>query len=472
MKLFYFVLLTFISTTTLKAQLSCTGLLTQTFNYTGGVQTWTIPSDVTTITIKTRGASGGLAPSSANNAGGGAIMEAEYNVTGGSTVTILVGGTGTDGNDFESGGGGATGVYINGVLYIVAGGGGGEDNTGNGGNGLAGANGGNTLGDNAGACSTSSNNGLGGTGGNGGNHGEFNTPACVQGGGGGGGLNSGGLGNRNTNRGQGGGQGNIAGAAGGAGSLDDAIGTNGGWGWAGGGGADDRESGGGGGYSGGGGGPESFNPGGGGSFLRTGFISSFTADGTGTTTKLDGLVQICYLSTLPVNLLSFSGKQQTNYNLILWKTSNEYDINKFIIERSSDGYNFSQAGEVMAVNTGAGNAYEYRDLNIIPNKKYYYRLQILDNSGSLKYSPIVTVYANNRPDIIITYPNPVSDKLTISSGSQIRHIEISDLTGKILFKSNRINLSEPINTRAWPSGYYFIKVLTGTETIVKKIIKQ
>ncbi|MBS1631895.1 MAG: T9SS type A sorting domain-containing protein [Bacteroidetes bacterium] len=454
-----------------KSQLSCSGLTTQTFNFTGGVQTWTIPSDVTSIIIKTRGASGGLTTSSLHNAGGGAVMEAEYPVTGGETVTILVGGAGTNGNDFESGGGGATGVYINGVLYIVAGGGGGEDNTGDGGVGQAGTAGSSTLGDNNGACSTSPNNGKGGTGGSGGNHGEFNTLSCTHGGGGGGGFNSGGLGNGNTNRGQGGGQGNIAGAAGGAGALDDAVGVNGGWGWAGGGGADEKESGGGGGYSGGGGGPESYNPGGGGSFLRAGYNSSFTANGTGTTTRLDGLVQICYLTTLPVNLLSFSGKQEINYNLIKWRTANEYDINKFIIERSIDGYNFSSVGELIASNVSAGNDYEYRDLNIMPNKKYYYRLQILDNDGSYKYSPIVFVYANNRHDIIVVYPNPVSNKLTISSSVQIRNIEISDLTGKILFKSNNINLSEPIDTKALPPGNYFIKLFTGTEIIVKKIIK-
>jgi len=455
----------------IEAQLSCSGLITQTFNYTGGVQTWTIPSDVTSITIKTRGASGGLAPSASNNAGGGAIMEATYNVTGGTVVTILVGGAGISGNDFESGGGGATGVYIGGILYIVAGGGGGEDNTGNGGNGLSANNGGSTAGDNSGACSSSPNNGLGGTGGNGGNHGEFNTPACVHGGGGGGGLISAGQGNGNANRGQGGGQGNMAGAAGGAGSADDAVGTNGGWGWAGGGGADDRESGGGGGYSGGGGGPESFNPGGGGSFLRTGFTESFTANGTGTTVLLNGLVEICYFSTLPVNLLTFSGEQHSNYNLLKWQTSNEYDLLRFEVERSTDGVSFSKVGEVIASNSTSGNSYEFRDFSIVTNTKYYYRIQILNLDGSRKFSPIVPVYARGRQEIVFVYPNPVSDKITISSSIPLQKIELTDITGKVFYRSENINLSNPIQVKHWPSGTYFIKAYTDKEIVVKKIIK-
>ena len=72
-----------------KAQLSCTSKVTTTFSFTGGVQTWTVPAGITSITIKTRGATGGLAPSTANSAGGGAIMEADYTVTPGQVVTIM-----------------------------------------------------------------------------------------------------------------------------------------------------------------------------------------------------------------------------------------------------------------------------------------------------------------------------------------------------------------------------------------------
>ena len=115
-----------------EAQLSCASKVTVNFSFTGGVQTWTVPTGITSITIKTTGATGGLASAATNSAGSGAIIEADYTVVPGQVVTILVGGRGLNG-DLESGGGGSTAVYINGVLKLVAGGGGGEDNTGNGG---------------------------------------------------------------------------------------------------------------------------------------------------------------------------------------------------------------------------------------------------------------------------------------------------------------------------------------------------
>jgi hypothetical protein len=284
-----FLLLSLMGSTFLSAQLSCTGFTTATFNFTGAAQTWVVPAGVTSIRIKTQGASGGLASLTANTAGGGAVIEGEYVVTPGSTITILVGGRGTDG-DNESGGGGSTGIYIGATLYIVAGGGGGEDNTGNGGVGVTANNGTNGLPINAAtACPTDHvNNSKGGTGGAGGFAGEF-CAANNNGGGGGGGFTSAG-GGKAGNYG-GGGQGSITGVAGGVAGTGGAAG---GWGWSGGGGADDRESGGGGGYSGGGGAGESGNPGGGGSFLLAGFTNSFTANGTGTTTAADGTVTICY----------------------------------------------------------------------------------------------------------------------------------------------------------------------------------
>jgi hypothetical protein len=460
-----------------KAQLSCTGKITAPlFNFTGGVQTFTVPAGVTTITIKTRGATGGLAPSSGNSAGGGAIMEADYTVTPGQVVTILVGGSGVNGNDFESGGGGATGVYINGVLKLVAGGGGGEDNTGNGGNGQSGTDGTSSPVDGNSNCTCSRPvnglNGLGGTGGTGGNHGEF-CAGCIEGGAGGGGFSSAGQGNGNNNAGRPGGQGNIAGAAGGLGSADDAVGINGGWGWASGGGADDRESGGGGGYSGGGGGPEGFNPGGGGSFSSpTGRTALFSANGALTTTASNGLVTICYFSTLSLTLQSFSGRSQGSYNHIQWKTADEFNLDKFIVEKSIDGRNFLAIGEVAPTNNGIGKVYELRDNNLLNNSTFYYRLRIIEFGGSEKLSAIINLRKNGQSEKITLYPNPVTDNLIISSNSTITKIEIIDIIGKTIYTIKKVNLTDPIPVWQLSKGIYIFKAYSGSEIIIKKFIKQ
>ena len=449
------------------AQLSCTGFTQAPFNFTGGVQTFTVPAGVTSIRIKTTGASGGLASATANSAGGGATIEGEYTVTPGALVTILVGGFGVNG-DFESGGGGATGIYIGATLYMVAGGGGGEDNTGNGGVGVTANNGTNGLPINGvTACPTDHvNNSLGGTGGNGGFAGEF-CAANNNGGGGGGGLNSAG-GGKVSNYG-GGAQGTLTGGAGGVAGTGGAAG---GYGWSGGGGADDRESGGGGGYAGGGGGGEGGQPGGGGSFLLAGFTNSFTANGTLTTTAANGTVTICYLIVVPVTLLNFNGISAGNCNNIYWTTAQENNVNKFFIERSPDGINFNDIGEIAPTNTSLQKEYRFQDCSIYNSNKWYYRIKIADNGGSYKFSPIIKIKQGEQSLKFSVTPNPATDKIFVNSSQAIKKIEIINSTGAIVIVKNKINLTDPVLINNIASGVYILKAYTNDEILVSKFVKK
>src|ERR1041385_8709776 len=123
---------------------------TQTFNYTGAVQTFTVPSCVTSITIQAYGAQGGNA-SIGGTGGLGGYATGTLNVTPGDVLNIYVGGQngyngggtgGQDGNSAFSGppgnlapsGGGASDVRLNGTTnanrIIVAGGGGGAGSNG------------------------------------------------------------------------------------------------------------------------------------------------------------------------------------------------------------------------------------------------------------------------------------------------------------------------------------------------------
>ncbi len=124
----------------------------QTFNFTGGVQTYTVPALVSVINVTVIGASGG------GNGGLGARYTSSLAVTPGQVLNLYVGGAGTatsgvnvggyngGGGEFgnfgnEGSGGGASDIrvapYALGNRLIVAGGGGGQG-------GYAGGNGGNS----------------------------------------------------------------------------------------------------------------------------------------------------------------------------------------------------------------------------------------------------------------------------------------------------------------------------------------
>ena len=135
-----------------------------TFNYTGSVQSYIVPSGVTTMVIDGYGGKGGHGSTSWNGRGGfGGRVQATYSVTSGATIYINVGGKGgstvnsggttyqpvynpwTPGNaqggwngggdpggSSGGGGGGATDIRINGTalsnrIYVAGGGGGGEE---------------------------------------------------------------------------------------------------------------------------------------------------------------------------------------------------------------------------------------------------------------------------------------------------------------------------------------------------------
>ena len=220
---------------------------TTTFS-TPGATTYTVPPGVTHIQIDAAGGQGGKGnPEPPTPGGKGARLVANFAVTPGETVNVVVGGAG--GSFFGVGGGGGSSfVYRTptqtGLLIAAAGGGGSFLNSGSDGSAS-------TSGTDGGTTFTCCIGGMAGTGGNGGGGGG-------EGGGGGGGLS--------TDGGQGlsfgtGGKALANGAAGGSGGF----GGDGGFGGGGGGDADGG-AGGGGGYNGGGGGGNLSGGGGGGSF--------------------------------------------------------------------------------------------------------------------------------------------------------------------------------------------------------------
>ncbi len=232
------------------------GMISDTFLYTGAIQTFTVPAGVTTVTIVAAGAQGGSVTTTCAATGGrGARMSGDVAVTPGEVLSILVGQQGlTNGSD-AGGGGGTFVVRAGNVPLVVAGGGGGATiNIGTCGSNRDGLDASITT------SGTASGNGMvaGGTAGNGGG-------ASTGSGGGGGGFYTDGVagtGLANNN-----GKAYVNGGIGGTGNNNDFGGYGGGGaGWFTGG-----NGGGGGGYSGGGtSGTQPFTGGGGGGSYNIG----------------------------------------------------------------------------------------------------------------------------------------------------------------------------------------------------------
>ena len=80
---------------------------------------------------------------------------------------------------------------------------------------------------------------------------------------------------------------------------------------------------------------------------------------------------------------------------------------------------------------------------------------------------------DNGLKVAVAYPNPGKDVLNIRTGLQNAHVEIYDLTGKLVCNQEITENIASINAESWPSGVYVWKVIVeGKEAEVGKWIKE
>lgn len=177
-------------------------------------------------------------------------------------------------------------------------------------------------------------------------------------------------------------------------------------------------------------------------------------------------------TALPLNILSFNAIKKTTGININWTTSNEINVHRFEIERSTNATNFVGIGTLFAKNT-SNNLYEFLDL-ISPTTNLYYRLKIVDNNGRFIYSNVVSINSK-KIETLNVYPNPVKDVLTLLHPvlNNNTAIIIYDANGKQIDKILALkNASQTIiHTEHLTKGTYFIELIN-EEKLVTRFIKQ
>lgn len=174
---------------------------------------------------------------------------------------------------------------------------------------------------------------------------------------------------------------------------------------------------------------------------------------------------------LPLTLLSFTAIKAGDGALLQWSTTHETRVSRFVIEKSSDGSHFTAIDSVASSGDSLSvNHYRYTDPRLLPGVNYY-RLRMTDLDDHWTYSSIRTVKdADNIPAITI-YPNPVTDGYVyINSPSTINHIQLQDLSGRIVLNAEGRGNNSVINARELTSGIYFIIVDTDAGRKVQKLI--
>ncbi|HRI24661.1 MAG TPA: S8 family serine peptidase [Ferruginibacter sp.] len=175
---------------------------------------------------------------------------------------------------------------------------------------------------------------------------------------------------------------------------------------------------------------------------------------------------------LPVNLLSFEAAKQNNKALLSWITSGEMNLREFIVERSTDGNRYTSIGMVPAKNTAGNNYYSLNDLQPIDGLNYY-RLQMIDRDGIYRYSPIRKLNFSSAGEDVMIYPNPVTgSRVFIASSGNTTGAILYDAAGKLIRQFSLQGRNNTLNLSGIAKGVYQLKVFTGNDTRIARILIQ
>jgi hypothetical protein len=92
-------------------------------------------------------------------------------------------------------------------------------------------------------------------------------------------------------------------------------------------------------------------------------------------------------------ITEWTADPEQNKVILQWKTSLEDEVEKFVVERSTDNSHFFDIGEVSA--RGAGFQYRFEDNKLgFTNSIFYYRLRIVNGDGSYQHTDTLPVIPN------------------------------------------------------------------------------
>lgn len=205
--------------------------------------------------------------------------------------------------------------------------------------------------------------------------------------------------------------------------------------------------------------------------------ASWTLDGicnagsTPSQTKRDGMNGFSSFGTgvsgspLPIELLSFSGYNGGNFNILEWITASEINNNYFTLEHSIDGILF----EAFAQIRGAGNSTEQLNYTINDEHPYagktYYRLKQTDYDGKFIYSSTIVIANKSIHSGVSVSSNPGQHSVNIdylSTSTEDIKILIYNLLGEqIISEHHGMGKGREIinvNVEDLAPGTYFLKI--------------
>lgn len=202
-------------------------------------------------------------------------------------------------------------------------------------------------------------------------------------------------------------------------------------------------------------------------------INGWVADAafSGSTMTQGGTV-----SALPVNLVSFDAKAQSNKTVkISWKTTEEINAAYFAVERSRDSKTFT---EITRVETAANSSVlkEYAVIDRSPSfGTNYYRLRQVDLDGKSQVFRIVSTTVSDQDQPFGAFPNPAGSaqfSIKVENANEAK-VMLYDILGRNLAvvaekESDHVLVIKPKG--ALQPGIYLAEVKNIAGTYTHKVL--
>jgi sugar lactone lactonase YvrE len=199
--------------------------------------------------------------------------------------------------------------------------------------------------------------------------------------------------------------------------------------------------------------------------------TTYTITATNTVGSSTKTVTFAVVSVLPVELLSFSGKNTEGGNFLTWQTASEVNNKGFQIERAPQPpQGASLTWETLGFVDAKGKVALYEFIDKAPFGGWgAYRLRQIDVDGKETLSKVISIAtAVETRHALSLHPNPVSNLLTVEY-TEGASFQVINLLGQQVLTGKTPPLGVGgVDVNRLPQGTYVLKV--GTE--VAKFVKQ
>jgi hypothetical protein len=198
----------------------------------------------------------------------------------------------------------------------------------------------------------------------------------------------------------------------------------------------------------------------------TAVIPFASKDNAGKEDPTPGSVSVVYLTTLPVSLISFTAVNENASVNLNWKVATQQNVVIYEIQRSANGVDFATIG-----NTSINNSLQYLFVDNNPlTGNNYYKLKVIDNNGSFKFTNILKV--NRGKQQLQVYPTITKNTITIAGLKTNTVIQVLSTEGKLIDALKVTANVITYNTTGLAKGMYILKQADGDTVETVKFIKE